>query len=64
MSIQPTRLSNLATGTKFRTSPTSTFFYAGSFNRASRKMSVTADNGAVFEMRPKRRVFIHDEASR
>jgi hypothetical protein len=63
MTIMTTRLANLEEGTKFRTSANSAFYFVDGYDRLSRRYHITASNGDICQMRPKMKVYVHDEAS-
>ena len=63
MTIQITQLANLQTGTKFRTSREGASFYLTGYDSKARRMHITKANGDICQMRPRMKVFYHDEAT-
>jgi hypothetical protein len=63
MTIQITQLANLQIGSKFRTSRDGVSFYLDGYDSRSRCMHITKANGDICQMRPRMKVFYHDEAT-
>jgi hypothetical protein len=63
MTIQTTQLANLSTGSRFRTKREGAFYYVDGYDRRTRRIQITRDNGDICLMRPRKKVFFRDEVT-